>query len=99
MTETDQFPALAKFRAALQSRSALLDTRVDEKLLAELRPTPLDAFQHALDNDGATEPDINAFLENLKGLKVGDETLLTREGLVALANTVWQLSFAVRPQL
>lgn len=99
MTEMDQFPALEKFRAALQSRSALLDTPVDEKLLSELRPTPLDAFQRALDNDGATEPDVNAFLESLKALKFGNESLLTRDGLVSLANVVWQLTFAVRPQL
>lgn len=97
--ETGRFPSLDKFRGALQARSSLLDTRVDEELLSKLVPTPYDAFQRALDNDGATEPDFNAFLKSLKTLKVGEESLLTEDALHSLANTVWQLSFEVRPQL
>ena len=71
MAKTAQFPSLDRLQSALCTRSKLLDTFVDEELLSSLQPTPYDAFQRALDNEGAKEPDIQAFLHSLKALKVG----------------------------
>jgi hypothetical protein len=99
MTEASIIPSLEKFRLALEARCALLDGCIDEDLLSKLKPTPYDAFQRALDIDGAKEQDINAFLESLKAWKVGRSKMLTKDGLVFLSNTVWQLSFEVSPVL
>jgi hypothetical protein len=94
-----QFPSLEKFQSALQARSSLLDSPVDEKLLSSLVPAPYDVLQRALDTDGAKESDISTFIKSLKALKVGDVSLLTNDGLLYLANLVWKLSFEVRPKL
>lgn len=99
MTATSQFPSLDKFRGVLQQRSALLECRVTEELLSSLQPTPKDAFQRALDIDGAKEHDIHAFVKSLKALKDGNSNLVTKGGLVFLSNTVWQLSFEARAEL
>lgn len=99
MAKTAQFPSLDRLQTALCDRSKLFGSPINEELLSSLKPTPYDAFQRALEKEGAKEPDIQQFLHSLKALKYGRSSLLTKDGLIFLSNTIWQLHFEVRRQL